>query len=727
MLLLLHPSHAIDPFFVSFPLLCRIVGFLGGDSDPTRSAAASSTRSSRNVDATNANDEQIQPLPPNELHKVELVWSVKSGKTKIVWDGTDITHLFAPGSTRDRYETVDVTWKADVVAAQVQGATSATKVQVQIVAHVDSVTDLMRRPQYDLRLDGKSYRSLPTRDELGELAFLHSRNCKKRTTAAEHSQPRAGAETVAVPAVGLDEGTNDDIPELQNDQEAASPEVAAPEPANASKLEDLSSLGSHVSAEAAGDDIETTLTTPGDVNEDRDENLQCHVGGDVDELSDLGCGVGDEEEVGSDGSDAVILAGTEEDEKEESYCVTPATSTDFDFRLSMVGLKSANSSENNSSTDAAQVVDELRSDLYSPMLETLRLRITEHLPQLEDVVSKAIIHAFFVDNESSQYSCSGASFSPPRHVPMQIQPDLQGSSSSGSTFASGNVNNNISTHPRHRSTTVQLEMDSIKAAHEFVTSLSQAADEGEDAECRSDDNETSLDRRLDFMQAQIDAVFCLVRNDDIVPSQAARILLRVACVLGLEFARPIPTNTVLLTHLDGTATARDVSKALSTFGEVVVAAVAPGGYGLGRFRDSTAALRVESDRESLLVKGQVPCVTVLSSSVASAAAGQEQADVSALDETGHSGADEDLRTASPPSVARPESPPVTIPHLMALGDYSISFVANAGAMSSSTSSLMAAAPNKPRPISEAATSSGSSSTQATMAMTESSVSVLHPR
>jgi hypothetical protein len=768
-----------DHSFLCAINFCRIVGFLG-DSDPaatTSTAATASPRSSRSArDNLDASSSSVQQPPndddKNERHKVELVWSVRSGKTKVVWDGSDITHLFSPEATKDRYETVDVSWQADVgPSTQGANATTATatgtsKVQVRIVAHVDSVTDLMRRPQYDLRLNGKSYRCLPTRDELRELAFVHSRSRRNRgsrtrssaaPTPAEQSEPQAGVETsvvvTPVPA-GLDDesATHDDRPEVQSDEGAAAPEVAALVAADESlevtlRLEDLSSLGSHATGAGAGDDddvVEAMITTQGgggNDNDDRDEKLHRHVGGDVDELSDLGCGEEDEAEIESNGTGAVNLVGNEDDddEKEESYCVTPAASTDFDFRLSMVGLKSAHSNSEHSSTDgaaaaAALVVDELRSDLYSPMLETLRLRITDHLPQLEDVVSKAIIRAFFVDNESSQYSCSGASFSPPRHVPVQIQPDLQGSSSSGSTFASAHNNNtsNISTHPCRRSTTVQLEMDSIKAAHEFVTALSHVAGNGEDAECRSDDDddETSLDRRLDFMQAQIDAIFCLVRNDDIVPSQAARILLRVACVLGLEFDRPIPTNTVLLTNLDGTATARDVSKALAAFGEVVVTAVAPGGYGLGRFRDSTAAFRAEASRDSLLVKGHAPCVTVLSSSVASAS-GQEPAEISQLDETGHSGAaDEDLRTDSPPSVvARPESPPVTIPHLMALGDFSISFVASSGAaMSSSASSMMmAAAPNKPRPISEAATSSGSSSTQATLAMTESSVSVFQPR
>jgi hypothetical protein len=72
-------------------------------------------------------------------------------------------------------------------------------------------------------------------------------------------------------------------------------------------------------------------------------------------------------------------------------------------------------------------------------------------------------------------------------------------------------------------------------------------------------------------------------------------------------------------------------------------------------------------------------------------------------------ADDALRT-DPPSLSssRPDSPPVTIPHLMALGEYCISFVPES----------IATAPEKPRPISEATSSTGSSSTQDTLLTTD---------
>jgi len=48
--------------------------------------------------------------------------------------------------------------------------------------------------------------------------------------------------------------------------------------------------------------------------------------------------------------------------------------------------------------DAIQ--DELHSDLYSPVLESLRLQITTSLPQTEEMVSRAIMNAFFRDSSS---------------------------------------------------------------------------------------------------------------------------------------------------------------------------------------------------------------------------------------------------------------------------------------------------------------------------------------
>lgn len=213
---------------------------------------------------------------------------------------------------------------------------------------------------------------------------------------------------------------------------------------------------------------------------------------------------------------------------------------DADFRLAMVGL--------NPCSDC-QVVDELHSDLYSPMLESLRRQIAEFLPQLEDIISRAIIHAFFVDTDSQEHD----------HV-----------------FSSSSLSE---TDPD------QIEVNTLWETYQWMKRQNFEKDGEEDS-------------RLSFMQKTIDSLFVLVRKEDLLPEQAARIILSVACLLRLKFANSMPLDTVVFIDMEKRTSEDDLHARLIAYGTPRAVAVAPcRGFGFCRFEDEVSAAFVHQAAE----------------------------------------------------------------------------------------------------------------------------------
>jgi len=297
--------------------------------------------------------------------------------------------------------------------------------------------------------------------------------------------------------------------------------------------------------------------------------------------------------------------------------------TDVNFRLSMVGL-------NKFAQQTSEVRDELHSELYSPILESLRTQISEYLPQLEDMVSRAIINAFFVDPDVAHDTLSSSSSS---------------SSDGRSTKADP----------------YQVEADTLCSTFEFV-SRNRAKKEDEDL-------------YLSCMQKQIDSVFIRVRNDELSPEQATRILLSAACVLELKFAKPIANDTVIFTGLSSSATDEDLYSALIQHGSVVATAVAAGsrGFGFCRFEDAASAttLKEAAGRNEFVVRGDSPASTrVLSEHLREKREDRGAAKSSEVDES------TDDKTDDPTSYYPASPVNQGIPHLMApLGssDYETTF------------------------------------------------------
>jgi len=94
------------------------------------------------VDFSNGTDRE-------QDHEIELVWSIKSGKTVLFWNGQDITHLFPipRGTSRAPPSLVEFTWH------------SSTGENFEIIARISPPEN---KPQYDLLIDGVSFFKLPS-------------------------------------------------------------------------------------------------------------------------------------------------------------------------------------------------------------------------------------------------------------------------------------------------------------------------------------------------------------------------------------------------------------------------------------------------------------------------------------------------------------------------------------------------------------------------------------
>jgi hypothetical protein len=272
------------------------------------------------------------------------------------------------------------------------------------------------------------------------------------------------------------------------------------------------------------------------------------------------------------------------------------------FRLSMVGL--------NSGLEDA-IVDELHSDLYSPVLESLRQQITECLPQTEEMVSRAIINAFFCDSDSQQSFDSSLS-----DATTALDP-------------------------------YQTEANAVWEAYEWVGLNVEYAP-------RPDAQELALA----FMQKKIDEIFLHIRNDKLSSDAASRILLSVGAVLGLKFANSIPMDTIILDGLPCNTTAKVLNTILCSYGQLECTAVVKGqGFALCRFLDEGATIRVLEDahQDCLVIAGATPRVI-------------------ALNEDSHEGLPQQVRTRVFEEKKDDDTPsgthvifgsPVTIPHFMA--------------------------------------------------------------
>ena len=206
----------------------------------------------------------------------------------------------------------------------------------------------------------------------------------------------------------------------------------------------------------------------------------------------------------------------------------------MDYRLSMVGL-------NNSDSNVGDVVDELHSEVFSSALDTVRYHIVACLPQVESLVSRAIMDAFI--SEKDGYSSSSSSSESDRPFETDIS---------------------------------KVELHALWEAFEWTRSNAH--------------NDDAKDEMLEVMQKHVTATFRRIRHGEMPAHIATRLLLNVAALLGLEFASPIPKDTVIVFGLAPGTTTEDLRRVLSSFGYVESAAAFKfkTGFGFCRFLDENS-------------------------------------------------------------------------------------------------------------------------------------------
>ena len=267
-------------------------------------------------------------------------------------------------------------------------------------------------------------------------------------------------------------------------------------------------------------------------------------------VRDDGVGQSSEASLGSRGS---ALSSLGSRDPVEEY--PPAA---MDYRLSMAGLSSS----------GLEVVDELHSDLYSSALETVRSQIVECLPQIEGLVSRAIMDAFIADCDSLS-TCSSLSDSP---LDMEVN---------------------------------QIELAALLEAFEW-TRLNIGCAKRQDAK----------EQALEVMQKQITATFVRIRNEELPSHIATRMLLSVAALLRLEFASSIPKDTLILFGLAASTTTDDLKSILSKFGTVVSAAVTRRctGFAFCRFLSEESPRRMQDalNARQLCIEGMKPNMLIIS-------------------------------------------------------------------------------------------------------------------
>eukprot|EP00591_Stephanopyxis_turris_P002691 CAMPEP_0195519734 /NCGR_PEP_ID=MMETSP0794_2-20130614/15365_1 /TAXON_ID=515487 /ORGANISM="Stephanopyxis turris, Strain CCMP 815" /LENGTH=436 /DNA_ID=CAMNT_0040648937 /DNA_START=669 /DNA_END=1979 /DNA_ORIENTATION=+ len=189
--------------------------------------------------------------------------------------------------------------------------------------------------------------------------------------------------------------------------------------------------------------------------------------------------------------------------------------------------------------------DELRSR-YSESLESLRYDVADHIPDTEDMMSRAIITAFSEDDdagEGSEKSCS-----------------------------------------RTRDS-MEVEADALWSTLTWLESV---------RDCPDCDKSY---RKLDFMQQIINNVVSKVKEELISAAAAKYTIYSVAAVLQFETCSPLPQNTVVLFGLAKQTSRSDVREALEKYGEIKAVALARGnfGFGLCRFNSTSAVERTVNE------------------------------------------------------------------------------------------------------------------------------------
>jgi hypothetical protein len=195
-----------------------------------------------------------------------------------------------------------------------------------------------------------------------------------------------------------------------------------------------------------------------------------------------------------------------------------------------------------SSCSEENLEDALRSHLYSSSLDALRGEMTSAVPELEEIMSRAIVYAYSEDHDSLG-SCSFANDS---YGSFATQDELD---------------------------PAETEADALFEAYDWMkwTTLHEAATD-------------IYDLKLDFMRSQVETIVAHARHERLSPHVASSIMIGIAAILNLKLARRMQRSTIILAGMRSDVTTQDVYRALKIFGQIETVCTAMGERGFGEWR-----------------------------------------------------------------------------------------------------------------------------------------------
>lgn len=218
-----------------------------------------------------------------------------------------------------------------------------------------------------------------------------------------------------------------------------------------------------------------------------------------------------------------------------------------------------------------EIVDELtlQSD-YSTSLKTIRDDLIGTLPELEDVMSFAIINAF-TEEEMGRDDDDWAG-------------DSRSKRSSGSRSAtmSGMVIEMPPTDP------TGIEVDALCDAYAWMAAK-RSISPGANGDHVKNEVLFQSERRT-FLQDKVTQTIASVRHGHVSALEASHIIQGIATVLGMKLLSPLPRDTILFTKLNLETSVESLRKQMEQYGLIDAAGVASSGCGFGKMHVHACAV-----------------------------------------------------------------------------------------------------------------------------------------
>lgn len=209
--------------------------------------------------------------------------------------------------------------------------------------------------------------------------------------------------------------------------------------------------------------------------------------------------------------------------------------------------------------------DELRSDLYSSTLDTLRDQVSAIVPETEVMLSRAIINAYSEDHDSDTSGDSLSLNSDKNLDPAEVEADVLGEA-----------------------------FEYLKWSRDFISSFDMD------------------ERKLEYMQIHVEQMVAHVRHERLKPSAACRIMHRIAAILSLEVTKEPTHDTVMFEKLNSLTTTHDIIDAMEPYGDIAVAAVSKNheGFGFCRFTSTNVVDMVceSAVKGAVQINGRSPII-----------------------------------------------------------------------------------------------------------------------